>query len=201
MSERLSNGGGSNEGKKEGREEGRKEREFPQDSPERHVDDAVMRERRHDRERRALLPTAHRRRRDEDAGVLAVVAARLPLLAGTVPEGLPLGGEVAETGRDPHEEGIVLLELVGRDQGHGGGVLPWRVHLREDLLREGLRYLEEVGFAAGGFDAAPFGLGDLVKVPVHGVLLTIAVIESTWHTYAGGLKEKGFFGGGGEGEG
>ena len=91
----------------------------------------------HGRQRRALLAAALGGRRDEDADVLAVVAARLPLLAGLVPKGLPLGGEVAVAGRDAEEEGVVFLELVRGDEGDGGR-LAGCVHFGQDFLRKGL---------------------------------------------------------------
>lgn len=85
----------------------------------------------------ALLPAALRGGADEDADVLAGEAAGLPLLAGVVPEGLPLGGEVAVAGGDAEEEGVVLLELVRGDDGDGSG-LARGVHLGEDFFGEGL---------------------------------------------------------------
>lgn len=87
---------------------------------QRHIDDAMMRHGAHGRDDGALLPAARRSRGDEDAGVLAPIGAVGPLLAGVVPEGLPLGGEVAVAGRDAEEEGVVLRELVGRDFGDRG---------------------------------------------------------------------------------
>ena len=91
----------------------------------------------HGRQCRALLAAALGGRRDEDADVLAVVAARLPLLASLVPKGLPLVGEVAETGGDAEKEGVVFLELVWRDEGDGGR-LAGCVHLGQDFLGKGL---------------------------------------------------------------
>ena len=96
-----------------------------------------MRKGAHDRQGRALLAAALRGRRDEEAGVLAVVAARLPLLARLVPKGLPLGGQVAVAGRDAEEEGVVLFELVRGDEGDRGR-LAGRVHFGQDFLGKGL---------------------------------------------------------------
>ena len=104
---------------------------------ERHVDEAVVRKGAHDRQGRALLAAALRGRRDEEAGVLAVVAARLPLLARLVPKGLPLGGQVAVAGRDAEEEGVVLFELVRGDEGDRGR-LAGGVHFGQDFLGKGL---------------------------------------------------------------
>ena len=91
---------------------------------------------------RALLASALGRGRDEDAGVLAPVAAGLPLLAGLVPEGLPLSGEIAVAGGDTEEEGVVFLELLGGDEGDGVG-LAGGVHFAEDFLGEGLFHSEK----------------------------------------------------------
>ena len=113
--------------------QGRKRRGITQ----RHIDHAVVGEGAHGRQRRALLAAALGRGADEDADVLAVVAARLPLLARLVPEGFPLSREVAVPRRDAEEEGVVLFELVGGDEGDGAG-LAGGVHLGEDLLGEGL---------------------------------------------------------------
>lgn len=91
----------------------------------------------HGRQRRALLTTALGSGADEDANVLAVVAARLPLLPRLVPEGFPLVREIAESRRNAEEEGVILFEFVGGDEWDGAG-LAGSVHLGEDLLREGL---------------------------------------------------------------
>ena len=103
----------------------------------------------------ALLPAALGGGGDEDADVLAVEAARLPLLARVVEEGLPLGGEVAEAGRDPQEEGVVLLQLVRGDEGDGGR-LRRGVHFRKDFLGQGLfdsirEEKRQVNFLGGAF--------------------------------------------------
>ena len=97
----------------------------------------MMRKSAHSSQSGALLPSALRCRADEDADVFAVVAASLPLLAGLVPEGFPLGGEVAVAGGDAEEEGVVFFELVRGDEGDGAG-LARRVHLREDFFGKGL---------------------------------------------------------------
>lgn len=91
----------------------------------------------HGRDDGALLSTTLGTGGDEDADVLAPVTAGRPLLAGGVPEGLPLSGEVSVTSWDTEEEGIVLLEGVGVDDGDLGGL--WRsVHLGKDILWESL---------------------------------------------------------------
>ena len=101
--------------------------------PQGHIDDAVVGQRAHCRKRRALLASALGGGGDEDAGVLTSVAPGLPLLAGLIPEGLPLGGEVAVAGGDAEEEGVVFRELLGGDEGDGVG-LAGGVHLAEDFL-------------------------------------------------------------------
>lgn len=131
--------------------------------PQRHIDDAVMRERTHRRDGGALLPSALGSGGDEKTAVFAPVGAGLPLLTRLVPEGLPLGGEVAVAGGDAEEKGVVLFELVGRDEGDGF-VLAWGVHLAEDLLGESLfdstRGVVSAGFIMAGMDVpgrlAPF---------------------------------------------
>lgn len=90
----------------------------------------------HGRQRRALLSSSLGRGADEDAHVFAVETASLPLLAGLVPEGFPLGGEVAITGRNTKEEGVIFFELVGGDEGDGAG-LAGGVHLGEHFFGEG----------------------------------------------------------------
>ena len=104
---------------------------------QRHIDHAVVGEGAHRRQRRALLAPALGSGADEDANVLAVVAAGLPLLPRMVPEGFPLVREITEPRRNAEEEGVIFFELVGGDEGDGAG-LAWSVHLGEDLLGEGL---------------------------------------------------------------
>ena len=87
----------------------------------------------------ALLAAAHGGGADEDAGVFAPVGAAGPLRARVVPEGLPLGGEVAVARGDAEEEGVVLFERDGVD-GRDRGALGWGVHFGEDVFGEGLGY-------------------------------------------------------------
>ena len=97
----------------------------------------MVRESAHGGQRRALLSSSLRGGADEDTNIFPVESASLPLLAGLVPEGFPLGGEVAVTGWNPKEEGVIFFELVRGDERDGAG-LAGGVHLREDFLREGL---------------------------------------------------------------
>ena len=104
---------------------------------ERHVDDAVVRDRAHRRNHGALLSAAERRRADEEAGIFAPKGALLPQRARSVPEGLPLAWEVAVARRHAEEEGVVLLELGRVVKGGDAVVLGGRVHLLEDFGRQG----------------------------------------------------------------
>ena len=116
----------------------------------------------HGRQRRALLAAALGGGRDEEAGVLAVVGARLPLLARVVPKGLPLVGQVAEAGRDPEEEGVILFELLRGDEGDRcrlGGC----VHFGQDLLGEGL--FDSVWMKEAGQFFLLCATGKVIKVP------------------------------------
>ena len=99
-------------------------------------DDAVVGEGGHGREHGGLLAAAGGRGGDEDGRVLAHERAGRPELAGRVPEGLPLAGEVAVAGGDAEEERVEVGEVGGREDGVGG--LGRGVHLGEDLLRERL---------------------------------------------------------------
>lgn len=104
-----------------------------------HVDDAVVGQRRHGGEGGGLLAAAGRGRGDEQAGVLAVEGARLPLAARVVPKGLPLRGEVAVARGDANQKGVVLGQRGRVRQRLDVGGLGGRVHLGEDFLGEGLR--------------------------------------------------------------
>lgn len=137
-----------------------------------------------------LLTTTQGTRGDEQTGILAPVAAGGPDAAGLVPEGLPLGREVAEAGGDAEEDGVVLEQVSRLSNGVRG--LGRGVHLAEDVGGEGFGdpgvlismngmdnsrlndneggSLEDIGLAACGFDTLLLGLGQLGDVAVHGVL-------------------------------
>ena len=83
-----------------------------------------------------FLPAAGAGRAGEHAEVFPREGAGHPELAELVDEGLPLGGVVAVAGGDAEEEGVVLLHVVGGDEGDGG-VLAGGVHFGEDFLGEG----------------------------------------------------------------
>ena len=101
------------------------------------VDHAMMGECAHGGDAGGLLAASQSGGGDEEADVFAPEAALLPLASGTVEEGLPLGGEVAVASGDPEEDTVVLLKLVGRDDGDFR-VLWWGIHLVENLLGQGL---------------------------------------------------------------
>lgn len=103
---------------------------------QRYIDHAVVDKGAHGGDDSGLLPASERARGDKGADILAREAARGPDAAGTVPEGLPLGREVAEARGDAEEDRVVVKERLGLDDGvvRLGG----RVHRGEDFVREGL---------------------------------------------------------------
>lgn len=92
---------------------------------------------RHSSNSRALLSTTGGATRNEDTSVLAPVSTLSPLASSGVPERLPLSGEVAVTGWNTEEEGVIFFELGGVDDRDVGG-LGGCVHLREDFFGESL---------------------------------------------------------------
>lgn len=103
-----------------------------------HVDDAVVGEGAHGGESSGLLATSLRGSGDEDTGVLAPETTGAPLLAGLVPESLPLSGEVAVSCWDADEEGVILLEHAWVFEDGDICGLRRSVHLGEDLVRKSL---------------------------------------------------------------
>lgn len=137
---------------------------------ERNVEETVVGEGAHGSDSSGLLATTEGTGRDEETGVLAPEATSSPDATGAVPEGLPLGGEVAVAGGDTQKESIVLLEDGGVGEGGDGVVLGRGVHLVENLLRQGLLDAVEVDGTAGRLDALGLSLGKSLYVAVHGVL-------------------------------
>ena len=90
----------------------------------------------HRGKRGRLLTTALGTSGDEETGVFAPEATAGPNAAGLVPEGLPLGGEVAVPGGDAEQDGIIVKEFIGL----GNRVIWLRrgVHLAQDIRAEGL---------------------------------------------------------------
>lgn len=120
--------------------------------------DAVVGQSRESGDHSGLLSTTETGRGDEDTAILAVKLALLPQLAGSIPEGLqegtslfnrrlhlcldrnthlPLSWEVTVTSGDTEEDGIEIAKVVGVKDGMVG--LRGRIHLGQNLLREGLR--------------------------------------------------------------
>lgn len=104
---------------------------------ERDVDHSVVSDGGHGGNASRLLSTTLGSGGDEETGELAGVGTSGPLLAGAVPEGLPLGWEVTVSGWDTEEESVVLLEDLGVDDWDRLG-LWWSVHLAENLGGKGL---------------------------------------------------------------
>lgn len=84
---------------------------------QRDVEEAVVSKGAHGSKGSGLLATTEGTGRDEETGILAPVATSGPDTTGLVPEGLPLGGEVAVASRDTEEDGIVLQEVIGLRDG------------------------------------------------------------------------------------
>jgi hypothetical protein len=118
----------------------------------------MMGHRGHGSDDRRLLATTHRSSGDEDASVLAPITTRLPDASGLVPERLPLGREVAVTGWDAEEEGIVFLKRVWVAEDGDTLVFGRSIHFLQNLIGESLFDLVEVALAAGLFDAFGFRL-------------------------------------------
>lgn len=132
------------------------------------VGDAVVGQSAHGSKGSGLLTTTESAGGDEETGVLAEEATGSPDLARLVPEGLPLGGEVAVTSGDTEEEGIVLKELLRLGDGVVG--LGRSMQQLQNVVGESLGDLEDVGLATSSLNALLFGLRQLGDVAVQGVL-------------------------------
>ena len=102
-----------------------------------YVDDAMMGKSTHCRDGSALLASPLRGGGNEQTTVFTPVTTSIPHLACGIPEGFPLGREVAVASWNTYEESIVLLELFSGDE-RDILALPRGVHFGEDLLGEGL---------------------------------------------------------------
>lgn len=105
---------------------------------QRYEDETVMYQCRHSGDYGALLSTTEGAGGNEDTSILAPVAAGRPLLAGLVPEGLPLGWEVTVTGGNTEEDSVERLELGRVVEDGDVGRLGRSVHLGQDLISESL---------------------------------------------------------------
>jgi len=103
---------------------------------QRNIDHSLVSQSRHCIGNSHLLSTTWGGGRDEDTNILSRKTTGGPETTSLVNEGLPLAGEVTETGGDTEEEGVVLWQLVDRDDWVVW--LWWGVHLGEDFLWEGL---------------------------------------------------------------
>lgn len=83
-----------------------------------------------------FLATTEGTGRDEQTSILAPETTSGPDAASLVPEGLPLRREVTVTGGNAEEEGIVLEQGLGLNDGVAG--LARSVHLGQDILGESL---------------------------------------------------------------
>lgn len=164
---------------------------------QRDVDEAVVSESAHGGNDGGLLTTTHGTGGNEDTGVLAPVATGGPDGAGLVPEGLPLSREVTVTGGDTEENGIVLQEIGGLNNGVAG--LGGGVHLGQNLLRESLAdprwnlsvsklrnilnewifVLVDGSLATSGLDTLLLSLGQLLDVAVHRVLMNRKLVAGS----------------------
>lgn len=99
--------------------------------PKRHINNPMMRKRRHRPNGRGLLPAALASGGHEHPSVLARQPARRPEPAGGVPEGFPLRGECPVARGDPEDEGVEGGERGGVDDGIVG--FGGRVHFGEDF--------------------------------------------------------------------
>lgn len=104
----------------------------------RHIDEAVVSERRHGSNGGGFLTASLSAGGDEKPGELLSIRSLGPLLASLVPEGLPLGGEVSVSSGNSKQDSVVFLEhsRVGENLDVGG--LGGSVHLSEDVLGKSL---------------------------------------------------------------
>lgn len=107
------------------------------------VDDTVMSQCAQSIDNSGFLSSSWGRGRDKDAGIFTPVASALPLLAGRIPECLPLRREISVAGGNTEQEAVVRLEGIGggeRDIGVlGGGVHLGKHFLRKCFTNSGLR--------------------------------------------------------------
>lgn len=147
----------------------------------RDVDDTVVGKCAHGSESSRLLSTTLGTGADEQTGILAPEGARGPLATSPIPESSPLCREVAVTGGDAHEEGIVLLEDRGVADLGDRCVLGRSVHLGQDLLGKSLRDAEQVDLTASLADALGLGLSEGLDVTPGGVLEEVMLVMIHWN--------------------
>lgn len=157
-----------------------------------------MREGRHAGEGGGFLASSGGGGADEDADVFAPVATVLPLAAGLVPEGAPLGGEVSVCSHrmsvrpkylgcdNENLAGIYAEMYVRRPLGYG---FHWSIQRTSgrDADQESIVFLEGLGGDDGvvglggcvhlGEDFFGEGLGDLVDVGFDAGLLQTSLLS------------------------
>jgi len=104
---------------------------------------------------------------NEDTGVLSSEGTLSPETTGSIPEGLPLSGESTVTSGDAEEEGIVVGELSGGDDGVAR--LGWGMELLQGILGKSLCDLEDVGRTTGSLDTRLDALSKLGNMAVESV--------------------------------
>ena len=101
---------------------------------ERNEGDAMVSQSAHGVHGGRFLTTAQAAGREEDTGLLAPVATPGPDAARLVPEGLPLGREVAVPGGDAKQDGVIFEECLGCSD--GVVALGRGLQLLQNLVRE-----------------------------------------------------------------
>ncbi len=121
-----------------------------------YIDDAMMGKGTHCRNGSAFLSSTLRSGGNEQTTVFTPITTSEPHLASGIPEGFPLGGEIAVTSWNTHKESIVFLERIRGDEGDVFALL-WDVHFGEDILSEGLldssSEVRQSSIEIGGVDA------------------------------------------------
>lgn len=84
---------------------------------------------------------------------------------------LPLSGEVPISGGNAKQEAVILDEGLGIFEEGDIAILGGGVHLGEDLVGQSLGELVDVDLSASSLGTLLLGLGELLDVAVHGVLV------------------------------
>jgi len=104
---------------------------------------------------------------NEDTCVLSSKSTLNPETTGSIPKGLPLSGERTVTSGDTKEEGVVVGELSGGDDGVVR--LGWGMEFRQDVLGESFRDLEDAGRTTSGLETGLDALSELGNMAVESV--------------------------------
>lgn len=114
-----------------------------------------------------LLTTTLGASGDKDTAHLALESALAPERAGSIPECLPLNGEVTVTGGNTKEERVKVDKVVREEDRVVGS--RGRLDELQDIVGEGLLDLVNGGTAASTADTSLDGLSHLCDVPIKGV--------------------------------